>query len=75
MHAAVSAGGLRTAESSRWAHCRPRYLFPVKVMAKLFRRLFRNALLHAIETGAVTVPSECAATFERALFDKRWVHV
>jgi capsid protein len=44
-------------------------------MAKLFRRLFRNALLHAIETGAVTVPSECAATFERALFDKRWVHV
>jgi len=73
VHAIVSAGGLRVAEPSHWVRGRPRYLFPVKVMAKLLRRLFRTALLHAIETGVVTVPSECAATLESALFDKRWV--
>jgi hypothetical protein len=73
VHAIVSAGGLRAGEPSQWVRGRPRYLFPVKVMAKLIRRLFRTALLHAIETGVVSVPSECAATLERALFDKRWV--
>lgn len=73
VHAIVSAGGLRAGDPARWIRTRARYLFPVKVMAKLFRRLFRTALLHAIETGAVSVPSECAATLDRALFDKRWV--
>ena len=73
VHAIVSAGGLRAGDPARWVRTRARYLFPVKVMAKLFRRLFRTALLHAIETGAVSVPSECAATLDRALFDKRWV--
>jgi hypothetical protein len=52
---------------------RERYLFPVKVMAKLFRGLFRTALLHAIETGAVTVPAEADVAWRDVLFDKRWV--
>jgi hypothetical protein len=72
-HAIVSAGGLRTGEHPQWVRGNDRYLFPVKVMAKLFRRLFRSALLRAIESGAVTVPSEYNATLQSALFDKRWV--
>jgi hypothetical protein len=72
VHAIVSAGGLSSIEPESWVRARARYLFPVRVMAKLFRRLFRIALLHAIETGSVTVPSESVATLGRALFDKRW---
>jgi hypothetical protein len=73
VHAIVSAGGLRTGEHPRWVCGNDRYLFPVKVMAKLFRRLFRTALLHAIETGDVTVPCDSNAAVQAALFDKRWV--
>jgi hypothetical protein len=73
VHAIVSAGGLRTDEHPRWVHGNKRYLFPVKVMAKLFRRLFRTALLDAIEGGSVHVPAGSAATLRAALFDKRWV--
>jgi len=73
VHAIVSAGGLRMGEQPRWIRGNDRYLFPVKVMAKLFRRLFRDALLHAIETGMVTVPNDCEGAVRAALFDKRWV--
>jgi hypothetical protein len=73
VHAIVSAGGLRTGEQPRWVRGRARYLFPVKVMAKLFRRLFRDALQRAIQTGAVTVPKGSQDAVRAALFDKRWV--
>jgi Putative transposase/Transposase zinc-binding domain len=73
VHAIVSAGGLRTGKVPQWVQGSDRYLFPVKVMAKLFRGLFRAALLHAIETGAVTVPAEVDAAWRDVLFDKRWV--
>jgi hypothetical protein len=73
VHAIVSAGGLRAGEQQRWVQGSDRYLFAVKVMAKLFRRLFRTALLGAIDAGAVTVPSGSAAALHHALFDKRWV--
>jgi len=73
VHAIVSAGGLRMGQEPQWVHGSDRYLFPVKVMAKLFRGLFRTALLHAIETGAVTVPTELDAAWRDVLFDKRWV--
>lgn len=73
VHAIVSAGGLRTGERPEWVHGNKRYLFPVKVMAKLFRRLFRTALLDAIENGSVHVPVGSNATLRSVLFEKRWV--
>ena len=73
VHAIVSAGGLRTGEQPRWVHGSDRYLFPVKVMAKLFAGLFRSALLQAIETGAVTLPADADSAWRHALFDKSWV--
>jgi hypothetical protein len=79
VHAIASAGGLRTGHESQnepqWVQGRDRYLLllPVKVMAKLFRGLFRTALLRAIETGAVTVPADTDGARRDALFDKRWV--
>jgi len=73
VHAIVSAGGLRMGEQPRWVHGNDRYLFPVKVMAKLFRRLFRDLLLDAIDAGEVTVPDACKSELQTALFEKRWV--
>jgi hypothetical protein len=73
VHAIVSAGGLRTDERSEWIHGNKRYLFPVKVMAKLFRRLFRTELLDAIEDGSLRVPTGSDAALRSVLFDKRWV--
>jgi hypothetical protein len=73
VHAIVGAGGLRAGEQPRWVRGRPRYLFPIRVMQKLFRGLFRDALQRAIQTGAVTVQSGDSDALRTALFDKRWV--
>jgi hypothetical protein len=42
-------------------------------MARLFRRLFREALLKAIDAGEVNVPAERVEPMRRALFEKKWV--
>jgi hypothetical protein len=73
VHAIVSAGGLRMGDTPRWVAGNARYLFPVKVMGKLFRARFRSALLAAIDAGSVLVPPNCEDAVHRALFDKRWV--
>jgi hypothetical protein len=71
VHAIVSAGAL--AEDDTWVRSREDYLFPVKVMARLFRRLFRHGLLKAIDAGEVNVPAEVVESMRRALFEKKWV--
>jgi hypothetical protein len=73
VHAIVSAGGLRMDEQPRWIRGNERYLFPVKVMGKLFRAVFRRVLLAAIDAGTVHVPSDCETPMRTALFDKRWL--
>lgn len=70
VHAIVSAGALN--EEGEWVESRKDYLFPVKVMARLFRRLFREALLKAIDAGQLTVLAEHDASMRRALFDTMW---
>lgn len=70
VHAIVSAGALN--EEGEWVASRKDYLFPVKVMARLFRRLFREALLKAIEADQVTVRAEHDAPMRRALFETKW---
>ncbi len=71
VHAIVSAGGVTI--DDRWLKSRSDYLFPVKVMSRLFRRLFREALLDALDAGVVHVPAELVEPMRRALFEKRRV--
>lgn len=74
VHAIVSSGGLRTTDGEpRWIGISKGYLFPVRVMGKLFRHLFRSALLQEIDKGSIRVPSDCEGPMRAALFDKRWV--
>lgn len=71
VHAIVSAGGV-TRDGS-WLASRGDYLFPVKVLGKLFRGLFRQVLLEAIDSGKVQVAADLIEPMRRALFEKKWV--
>jgi len=70
VHAIVSAGAWA---SNTWVPSRADYLFPAKVMARLFRRLFREHLLRAIDRGDVRVRPDVAPPMRRALFQTKWV--
>jgi hypothetical protein len=46
LHCVVPGGGL-SSDGSRWVPCRKRFLLPVKVLSRLFRRLFCDYLQKA----------------------------
>jgi Putative transposase/Transposase zinc-binding domain len=50
LHGVVPGGGL-SADGQRWIQGRRRFLLPVKVLSRLFRRLFLQALERAYTTG------------------------
>src|SRR3989441_8873168 len=50
VHMIVPGGGI-SADGSRWVSCRPNFFLPVKVLSRLFRRLFLDKLLATHATG------------------------
>jgi hypothetical protein len=50
LHFVVAGGGLAP-EGNRWISCRPGFFLPVRVLSRLFRRLFLKALRKAFESG------------------------
>jgi Putative transposase/Transposase zinc-binding domain len=50
LHIVVAGGGL-SADGKRWIACRPNFFLPVKVLSRLFRRLFLRALEQAFDAG------------------------
>ena len=50
VHMIVPGGGL-SADASRWIACRPNFFLPVRVLSRLFRRLFLSMLAAAHEAG------------------------
>ena len=44
-------GGGLSLDGTRWVACRPGFFLPVRVLSRLFRRLFLDALLEAFTTG------------------------
>ena len=53
LHCVVPGGGL-SLDGQRWIACRPHFLLPVKVLSRLFRRLFRDQLSRAYEQGKLS---------------------
>jgi len=53
LHCVVPGGGL-SLDGSRWRSCRPGFFLPVNVLARLFRRLFLQALAAAYEHDKLT---------------------
>jgi len=50
LHFVISGGGLAP-EVDRWISCRPGFFLPVRVLSRLFRRLFLKSLRKAFESG------------------------
>ena len=73
VHAVVSAGGYDLA-AQRWVPARGkgRYLFPVKALAKLVRRVMREAILPALDEGTLVLPAHEVEPVRRALFETKW---
>jgi hypothetical protein len=50
VHCVVAGGGL-SSDYARWVGCRPGFFLPVRVLSRLFRRLFLAALAAAFQKG------------------------
>ena len=50
LHCVVPGGGL-SADGERWISCRPGFFLPVRVLSRLFRRLFLAQLQAAFDAG------------------------
>jgi hypothetical protein len=52
LHCVVPGGGL-SPDGTRWVACRPGFFLPVRVLSRLFRRLFLQALQAAYDAGTL----------------------
>ncbi len=52
VHCVVPGGG-PSLDGSRWIACRPGFFLPIRVLSRLFRRLFLDSLRTAFEAGAL----------------------
>jgi hypothetical protein len=50
VHGVVTGGGL-SRDGTRWIACRPGFFLPVRVLSRLFRRLFLHSLQQAFDAG------------------------
>ncbi len=77
VHCVVPGGGL-SPDRSRWVACRPGFFLPVRVLSRLFRRLFLTALADAFAHGELRFSNELShlnddETFTRHLARARRV--
>jgi hypothetical protein len=52
VHCVVPGGGIAP-DGEHWMACRPGFFLPVRVLSRLFRRLFLDQLRRAFDTGAL----------------------
>src|SRR5205085_759751 len=64
-HMVVSGGGVSPG-GSRWIACRPGFFLPVRVLSRLFRRLFLDRLAAAHGAGRLAFHGELAALADPA---------
>lgn len=67
VHCVVPGGGL-SPDGSRWIGCRPGFLLPVRVLSRLFRRLFLEVLRKAFDSGALQFFSSLEPLREKSAF-------
>jgi Putative transposase/Transposase zinc-binding domain len=80
VHMIVPGGGIAP-DGRRWVSSRPAFLLPVRVLGKLFRRLFLTRLIELHSTGRLTFFGSMAHLVDRRAFlrhlapvrTKRWV--
>lgn len=67
VHCVVPGGG-PSPDGARWVSCRPGFFLPVRVLSRLYRRLFLQDLQAAFETGALGFFGELAGLAQPAAF-------
>lgn len=67
VHGIVPGGGL-SLDGQRWVACRPGFFLPVRVLSRLFRRLFLEKLSDAHRAGKLQFFSEHQALVETKTF-------
>lgn len=80
LHCLVPGGG-PSLDGQRWVSCRPGFFLPVRVLSRLFRRLFLQSLQKAFDAGRLQFFTALEALRERAAFarhlaraaDSEWV--
>jgi hypothetical protein len=67
LHWVVPGGGL-SPDGAQWRACRPTFFLPVRVLSRVFRRLFLTGLQQAYTAGTLTLEGRCHPFTEHA----RW---
>jgi hypothetical protein len=67
VHIIVPGGGIAL-DGQRWISCRPGFFLPVRVLSRLFRRLFLERLVAAYDAGHLQFFGEHAHLSERNAF-------
>jgi len=67
VHMIVPGGGL-SEDGSRWVSCRPGFFLPVRVLSRLFRRLFLQQVVAAHQAGRLQFFGAHAALADAAAF-------
>jgi len=67
LHMIVPGGGI-SLDGSRWVRCRPGFLLPVRVLSRLFRRLFLSRLADAHAAGRLAFFGELDGLGDRQAF-------
>src|SRR5437660_2673056 len=68
VHVIVPGGGL-SPDGSRWIACRPGFFLPVRVLSRLFRRLFLEGLAALHAAGRLVFLGDLAPLGEKSAFD------
>jgi hypothetical protein len=71
VHGIVPGGGLAP-DTDRWVRCKPGFFLPVRVLSRLFRRLYLEALLAAHDAGQLRFFGEDSVLADPALF-RQWL--
>lgn len=67
LHCVVPGGGL-SPDGSRWVACRPGFFLPVRVLSRLFRRLFVTQLEAAFDAGTLRFFGSLISLRDRVAF-------
>jgi hypothetical protein len=67
IHCLVPGGGL-SLDGTRWISCRPGFFLPVRVLSRLFRRLFLEKLRAAFQDGKLVFFSALAGLADASVF-------
>ena len=67
LHCVVAGGGL-SPDGTQWISCRPGFFLPVRVLSRLFRRLFLEYLISTFDAGRLEFFSSLEPLRERRAF-------